>query len=73
MYVFKVIKSPDSLDDEFESAVNCAKGCVVSVLDDESLSVEVDENSIIVKKINNDVKITITFAECKEKNKGMFW
>ena len=72
MIVFTVTKAQDSPDDEFESAMHCAKDCVVSVLDDESLIVDVDENNIIIRSSHLDQKHKITLAECKEKIEGCF-
>lgn len=72
MFVFTVAKSQGSSDDDFESAMHCAKDCVVSVLDDESLIVDVDENNIIIKSSHLNQKNNMTLAECKEKIKGCF-
>jgi hypothetical protein len=72
MFIFTVAKSMDSSGEEFESAMNCTKDCVVSVLDDESLIVDVDENNIIINSSHLEQKNNVTLAECKEKIKGCF-
>ena len=72
MFIFVVAKSMDSSDEEFESAMNCTKDCVVSVLDDESLIIDVDENSIIINGTHSDQKNDMTLTDCKEKIKGCF-
>lgn len=71
MFIFSVTKSLDSSDEEFKSAMNCTKDCAVSVLDDESLIVDVDENNIIISS-HPDQKNNMTLAESKEKIKKCF-
>ena len=73
MFVFKISKSEDSSYDQFERAIFCAKDCIVSVLDTQSLSIEVDKNSIIIKNTSSNQKTNITLTECKEKVKGCFY
>ena len=72
MFIFTVVKSLGSSDDEFESAMHCSKDCVISVLDDDALIVDVDENNIIINTSHLDQKKNMTLAECKEKIKGCF-
>jgi len=71
-FIFNVLKSCDSSDDEFESAINCAKDCIESVLDDDSLSVTVIDKRIVIESIDHDREINFTLAECKENVKGCF-
>lgn len=52
MFRFIVTKSPDVSNETFESALNCAKTSIESVIDNEKLIVRVIDNSIIVSKKN---------------------
>jgi len=72
MYTFKINKSPESSNEEFESAVHCARGCVESVLDNEFLSVKVVEDTIVIHTIDQEQLIDMALSECKEKIKGCF-
>ena len=72
MYIFKINKSLDSSNEEFENTVNCARDCVESVLDNESLLVIVVEDTIRIDAIDKNNPIVMTLSECKKKIKGCF-
>ena len=72
MYTFKINKSPESTREEFESAVNCARDCIESVLDNEFLSIIVAEDTILINLTDKIQSIDMTLSECKEKVKGCF-
>ncbi len=72
MYVFELIKSPDSSVEKFESAIYCARDSVESVLDSDALNIKVVEGTIVIHLIDQQQPIDMTFSECKEKIKGCF-
>ncbi len=71
MFIFKVYKSNDVNYDDFQSAVNCTKSCIESVLYDYSISVAISGDVIKICPVNVDI-LNLTFSECKEKIKGCF-
>lgn len=66
MYIFKVHRADGTTDEEFASAVHCARTSIESVLYDldAAVSVEGCEISIAVSGI--------TASECKERIQGCF-
>ena len=72
MYVFKAIKSPESSIEKFESAIHCSRNCIESVLDCESLHVNVVEDTVVVDTFDQELSIDMTLEECQEKIKGCF-
>lgn len=72
MYEFKVIRSPDSTEEEFESAMFCVKNCIDSIFQDEDLSAKIADQHIIIQATNQEQMISITATELQEKIKGCF-
>ena len=72
MYTFRVVKPQSVSTEQFESAINCARVSVESVLDDETLYVKVDGDLIIVCSSAGDMSIPMTLVEIQNKIKGCF-
>lgn len=72
MYKFTAIKSEQSTDEAFESALNCAITCIESVLDKKAIKVVASGNIISIFSIDPDQLTEITATECKEKIKRCF-
>jgi hypothetical protein len=72
MYQFRVIKSPESSNEKFESAIQCVKDCVASVLDCEPLNVKTLGDTIVIQPFSQKLSMNMTLAECKKKIKGCF-
>lgn len=72
MCEFKINKSLDSTDEEFESAIFCAKNCIDSILQDESLSAKIAGHNIVIQATNQEQLTDITITELQEKIKGCF-
>lgn len=72
MYKFKAIKSEQSSEEEFASAINCCITCIESVLDNDAVKVIASGNIISISSVDPDQHIEITATECKEKIKGCF-
>lgn len=72
MYTFRVVKPQSVSTEQFESAINCARVSVESVLDDETLYVKVDGDLIIVCSSAGDMSIPMTLVELQNKIKGCF-
>lgn len=72
MFEFKIHKSPDSTDEEFKSAIFCAKNCIDSTLHDEGLNAKIAGQSLVIQAIDQEQEVEITATELKEKIKGCF-
>ena len=66
MFVFKIYQGGDSTNEEFSSAIDCAKTCIESVLYDLNATVAVEGNQISIVVSN------IKEKECWGKIKGCF-
>jgi hypothetical protein len=72
MYKFRVVKSQGVSTEQFESAINCARVSVESVLDDETLYVKVNGDLIVVCSSVGDMTIPMTLVELQNRIKGCF-
>lgn len=72
MFTFKILKSIGTTEEKYQSALQCARVSVDSVLDNEELTVYVSENTITIAHINPNQSIDMTPSICKEKIKGCF-
>jgi hypothetical protein len=65
-FQFKFHKSPDTTEEEFLSAIACAKNCIESVLYDNNPVVTISGNTIFIDRVN------ITIKQCEEQVRGCF-
>lgn len=72
MYIFQIEKSKDSTNEEFESAIKCAKNCIVSTLDNEDLKITIVDSNILIESHNQKKPIEMPLSECRAKIKNCF-
>lgn len=63
---FNIHKSPDTTDEDFLSALACAKTCIENVLYESNPIVTMSDGIIVVDVVD------LTVQQCKEKLKGCF-
>jgi len=72
MYKFSIKKSPESTNEEFDSAMNCTRTCIESILDNNQIQITISDNIITIHSIDPECEIELSANECKEKIKGCF-
>jgi DNA-binding LytR/AlgR family response regulator len=72
MYKIKILKPCEISAEEFESALNCARTCIESVLENELLFVEVTDDSITIQSDDEKGLMNMNLSEIKMKIKGCF-
>jgi len=72
VFRFVVTKSQDSSTSEYQSALDCARVCIESTLDDEQLCVELEDCSIVIRSVGNENSQQFEVNELKDKLKGCF-
>lgn len=72
MHKIKVLKPDEISEEEFESALNCARTCIESVLENGFLIVEATDDSITIESNDENGLMNMSLSEIKEKIKGCF-
>jgi len=72
MFTFKILKSNDTTEEKYQSALHCARVSVESVLSNEELIIKVFEDTITIAHVNPELSISMTALTCKEQIKGCF-
>ena len=72
MFTFDLKKSSDSSDDQFLSALSCARDSIESVLDNDALSITVEGHTVVIQSQDPEQPIGMTLANCRDKIKGCF-
>lgn len=72
MYIFKVIKSKSSTEEEFMSALQCAISCIESQFDGDDVVISNNYGDVIVENKVPENSIEISLQECKRKLKDCF-
>lgn len=72
MYKITVSKPHNISDENFNSAIDCLRTSIESVLDNEMLCIIVNDNVIIIDSDNKQVISNLKLPELKKRIKGCF-
>lgn len=72
VYKYRPVKPPELSEENFLNAINCARACIESILDNEQLAVEVVAGVITIRPTDSEGSIGMTPNQCRAKIKSCF-
>ncbi|MBW2185569.1 MAG: hypothetical protein JRG71_03935 [Deltaproteobacteria bacterium] len=72
MFTFKILKSKDATEEAYQSALQCARDSVESVLNNKDLLIKAFGTTITISHFEPTQSIDMADQTCKERIKGCF-